>query len=334
MLVPACVFVLGCGTAGGLGEAGRPDDTRPRAAVKGDVSVREAGDVIRVELGGELFTEYHYKDADRSYFYPLIGPTGDNVTRHWPMKDIDKREQQDHEHQRSLWFTHGDVNGHDFWKEGAGPKVVQEGAARLSFGDHGVIETENRWVAKDGKTVCTDRRRHVFHDTSAKAPARRMMDFEITIRASHGKLVLGDTKEGSMAFRVTPTMRLKDKKRAKGVAKGHIVTSEGVRDKEAWGKRAKWCDYYGPVNGKVVGIAIFDHPDNPRHPTWWHARDYGLCAANPFGVSYFEKKPKGTGDLAIPAGESVTFRYRVYIHAGDEKAGEVERAWRDYAGER
>jgi hypothetical protein len=85
------------------------------------------------------------------------------------------------------------------------------------------------------------------------------------------------------------------------------------------------------VDGKIVGIAIFDHPDNPRHPTWWHVRDYGLFAANPFGVHDFEKKPKGTGDFTIPAGQSVTFRYRFYLHKGDEQQAGVAEQYREYS---
>ncbi len=152
------------------------------------------------------------------------------------------------------------------------------------------------------------------------------MDFEITLHASHGELTLGDTKEGSMAIRLAPTMRVRGK-----VGRGHIVNSEGLRDGATWGKRAAWCDYYGPVKGKVVGVAIFDHPQNPKHPTWWHVRDYGLFAANPFGVHYFEKKPKGSGDISIPAGQSLTFRYRLYFHKGDEKEAKVAEHYGKYA---
>ena len=108
------------------------------------------------------------------------------------------------------------------------------------------------------------------------------------------------------------------------------MQSTGVRDADTWGKRAAWTDYSGLVNGKIVGVAIFDHPDNPRHPTWWHVRDYGLFAANPFGVHDFEKKPEGTGNLTIPAGESVTFRYRIYMHEGDEKQGDVAIQYKAY----
>jgi hypothetical protein len=152
------------------------------------------------------------------------------------------------------------------------------------------------------------------------------MDFEITYHASEGEVVLGDTKEGSMAIRLAPTMRVAGK-----VAKGHIINSEGVKDKDAWSKRAAWCDYYGPVEDKVVGVAIFDHPTNPKHPTWWHVRDYGLFAANPFGIHDFEQKPAGTGDIAIPAGESLTFKYRFYFHKGDVQEAQVAKQYREYA---
>ena len=152
------------------------------------------------------------------------------------------------------------------------------------------------------------------------------MDFEITLYASNGELTFGDTKEGTMAVRLAETMRLKGK-----VGQGHIVNSAGVRDGQTWGKRAEWCDYYGPVEGKTVGIAIFDHPKNPRHPTWWHVRDYGLFAANPFGQHDFEKLPdKTAGNLIVPAGKSVTFRYRFYLHEGDDQQAKVAERYKQY----
>ncbi len=109
------------------------------------------------------------------------------------------------------------------------------------------------------------------------------------------------------------------------------MNSEGNRDKSAWGKRAAWCDYFGPVEGETVGVAIFDHPTNPKHPTWWHVRTYGLFAANPFGVHNFEGKPEGTGDIIIPDGESLTFRYRLYFHRGDDKQAKVAEHYHEYA---
>jgi hypothetical protein len=108
------------------------------------------------------------------------------------------------------------------------------------------------------------------------------------------------------------------------------VNSEGARDGDTWGKRATWVDYHGPVNGQLVGVAIFDHPANPRHPTWWHVRDYGLFAANPFGLHDFEKKPAGAGDLVVARGDTVTFRYRFYFHRGDELEGKVAEQFKEY----
>ncbi|MDA1044517.1 MAG: PmoA family protein [Verrucomicrobia bacterium] len=291
--------------------------------VKGDhdVNVTEREDSVRVTIDGALFTEYHFADADRPYFYPVIAPTGETITRHWPMQDINEDEERDHPHHRSLWFTHGDVNGHDFWTEGKGPKIVQTLLETGSEKGAGFIVTESEWRAKDGSIVCTDRRKH----TLATAGEDRIIDFEITIMASHGRVVFGDTKEGSMAFRVAPTLRTKGK-----VAAGEIRNSEGVGGASAWGKRARWCDYSGPVKGKTVGIALMDHPQNPRHPAWWHARDYGLCAANPFGQSAFENKAPGSGDLELAAGESLTFRYRVLIHNGTAADAGVETAYKHF----
>ncbi len=128
-----------------------------------------------------------------------------------------------------------------------------------------------------------------------------------------------------MAIRLAETMRLKGK-----VGKGHIVNSEGVKDGETWGKRARWVDYYGPVEGQTMGVAIFDHPQNPRYPTWWHVRDYGLFAANPFGLHDFEKKPAGAGDLQVKSGDKVTFRYRICLHRGDDREANIAAKYAEY----
>src|SRR5262249_10238921 len=159
---------------------------------------------------------------------------------------------------------------------------------------------------REGKKICEDTREVRIYGTSEG----RLMDLEITIRATDGPLVFGDTKEGSFGLRVPDTMRVQG-------GGGHIETSAGAKDAAAWGKRAEWVDYYGPVDGTTVGVAIFDHPSSFRHPTWWHVRDYGLFATNPFGLhDYDPKEPAGAGNHTVPAGGSVTFRYRLYLHSG------------------
>jgi hypothetical protein len=302
--------------------AGTTLSVNPPDNSQAGVKITKSDNKVKVEINGQLFTEYCYKDAKRPYFYPLIGPTGVSITRNWPMKD-GENEEKDHPHHRSLWYTHGSINGIDFWSDGKkSGDVVHDKFLKIESGEKiGIIQSQNKYVSADGKLICTDTRTHKIHNL----PNAKIMDFEITFHAPEGQVVLGDTKEGSMALRLAPTMRLKG-----DAGQGHIINSEGLKDGDTWGKRASWCDYYGPVTSEIVGVAIFDNPQNPKHPTWWHVRDYGLFAANPFGVSDFEKKPKGTGDITIPEGENLTFKYRIYIHKGNHKKGKVAEHYKKY----
>src|SRR3989449_8802505 len=278
------------------------------AESKDGVQITRLDDRLRIEINGELFSEYHFKDVSRPFLYPVIGPDGLPMTRDWPMKEANN-EEHDHKHHRSLWFEHGEMNGVDFWSEEpkAGRTVHEEFTEIKSGRDEGVIRSKDKYVAPDGKMVCTDDRTIRIYNR----PAERLFDYEVTVHASNGDLVFGDTKEGMMSMRLNETMRLAPNKFNKGKPSGHIVNSEGVRDDATWGKRANWVDYYVPVRGKTVGVAIFDHPQNPRHPTWWHVRDYGLFGANPFGLHDFEKKPAGAGNFTVPAGKSEIGRAHV-----------------------
>jgi hypothetical protein len=316
------------------------------------VKVIQTNDRVRVEINGELFTQYWFRmkqhpalitdksgntttnPTKHTYFYPLIGPSGVNMTRSWPMKEDVEGEEKDHQHHRSLWFAHGAVNGVDFWAETPkSGKIQHDQFVEIKSGkDEGLIKSTCKWVGPDGKVVCTDERTFRVYNRPAN---ERLFDFEITIKAPADRDVLfGDTKEGTMALRLNEQLRVKGK-----AGTGHIVNSAGVRDDEpvakgdnkTWGKRADWVDYYGSINGKTMGVAMFDHPSNPVHPTYWHVRDYGLFAANPFGIHDFEKKPAGAGNLNIPAGQTVTFKYRFYVHEGDEQKAKVAERYKEYA---
>jgi len=285
------------------------------------VSFERGKDWVGVRLKREPFTRYSYTGAPKPYCYPIVGPTGKPVTRSFPMEKVEG-ESTDHAHHRSFWFAHGSVNGHDFWGEGAeSGRIVHTKFEALEMGfAAGIIRARNDWIAKDGTKVCEDVRELTVYNVSRG----RLMDFEVTVTATEGPVEFGDTKEGMMAFRVASSMEV-----TRG--KGHIVNSEGVTDKDAWGKRANWCDYYGPVDGQTVGIAIFDHPANFRHPTYWHVRDYGLFAANPFGVRDFVGKDAPSGAHTLAKGESLTFRYRIYIHEGDAQAAGIAGLYEQYA---
>ncbi len=287
------------------------------------VKITETKDTLGVEINGRLFTAYNYKNVPKPYFYPVIGPTGDVVVRHWPMKKGAKYEQHDHAHHRSWWFAHEPVNGHDFWTEGKkSGKIVHDEFIEVRSGETGVIACRNKWVSADRRIVCTDTREHEFSAVEDGIFA----GFRITIHASHGDVLFGDSKEGTMAIRVAPQLRLKGK-----VAAGHIINSEGVCDGDAWGAKAAWCDYWGEIGTKTAGIAIFDHPDNLRHPTGWHARSYGLFAANPFGAHYFQQEHKGAGDYRIKTGESLVLKYGFYFHVGSPEQAGVAEHYQRYA---
>ena len=156
-------------------------------------------------------------------------------------------------------------------------------------------------------------------------PANRIFDLDITLTALDTPVKLGDTKEGFFAI------RLADKLAEKG-GTGTMTNAEGAQKmKNVWGKPSPWVDYSGTLEGEQLGVAIFDHPQNPKHPTTWHSRDYGLFAANALGDHDFQNDKTKDGSITIQPGKSLRFRYRVVIHPGDTaaaKVGDLYKAWK------
>jgi hypothetical protein len=276
---------------------------------------------VRVTIDGQLFTEYLIRSGAKPILWPILGPTGQPMTRAYPMGEA-PNEKKDHIHHRSLFFTHGSVNGVSFWDEmGKHGTTRHRRFVTVQGGPQAVVETENDWLGPDGKKVCEDRRRLTFGADGAA----RWIDFDITLLASVGPVKFGDTKEGTFGLRVAETMKVDAK------LGGRIINSEGETDGKAWAKRAAWVEYHGPVAGETLGIAVMNHPKSFRFPTYWHVRTYGLFAANPFGVLDFTGKKGGDGSYTLPEGQSVSFYYRVLLHKGDEKEGKVAKAYEEYA---
>jgi hypothetical protein len=285
---------------------------------------------VIVKIDGEPFCEYWTRSGAKPIVWPILGPGGIAVTRSYPMKTV-PGEKADHPHHRSLWFTHGDVNHIDFWaessKQGKLGVTVHREFVRVSSGVEATIVTRNDWIGPDGKKQCEDQRTLGF----GVYPAGRYIDFAITLRASEGPVVFGDTKEGSFGMRVAETLRVDAKKG------GQIVNSDGLTDAAAWGKRASWVDYHGPVEGQTQGIAILNHPGSFRYPTYWHVRTYGLFAANPFGPASFSQgkglaaAPPAEKGFTLEKGQEIHLRYRVLLHKGDQREGQVATAFADFA---
>lgn len=299
----------------------------PKADVARDtgVTLRRNGANLAVEVGGKPLLEERVADGPKPYYYPVFGPTGFRITRAFPMETVEG-EDKDHFHQRSMWFTHGNVNGVDFWASDPlnkpSPKygTIRETARKTAVAGNvaGVIRTTDDWLGPDGKKVCDDERVLTVFSTRSG----RVFDFDVTLKATAGPVTFGDTKEGMFGLRVASSMDVNKKKG------GKITNAEGITDDAAWGKASPWVDYTGPVEGETLGIAILNHPESFRYPTTWHVRTYGLFAANPFGWHDFGLKK--SGEYTLPAGESIRFRYRVILHNGDTESARLPQAFEAY----
>jgi hypothetical protein len=287
----------------------------PKATANSNVEVKKHGKNLDFLVQGKLFTRYDVTTGpNKPYFYPIIGPTGAPLMRHWPVEDV-AGETHDHPHHRGLWFTHSSVNGADFWIEGKGTgKTVHTGYDAIVSGPvYGLMRSRTDWIMPDGKKVAEDTREVRVYYVRDGA----LMDFTVTVKAVGGPVVWGDAKDGVLGMRLADSMREAVEKGK--VAEGHILNSNGIKDGATWGKTADWVDYYGPVDGQTVGVAMFDSPESFRHPTYWHVRDYGLFAANPFGLHDFVPEYKDVpdkGNYTLPEGQTMTFRYRLYFHKG------------------
>ena len=286
---------------------------------------------IDVKIDGQLFTSYHYEGVPKPALYPVRWIDGTGMTRRFPMEKALPGESNDHVHHRSVFWGHRHVKGgkdgsiHDFWGENSnsGKQVATE----VKSGKDNSILAANKWVSKTGETIATDNRIIRFNGDKSS----RIIDYTITIHASEGDIVLMDDKDAGMGFRVPDSMCVSPHGTAKIKAEGYMLNSEGVSGAACWGKSAKWVDYSGLVEGKILGVAMFDHPNNPRHPTSWHARSYGLCTANIFGKRHFEKlKDKNAGNYPLKKGQSLTFKYRLYWHASKGDAKKIEAQYRQW----
>ncbi len=295
------------------------------------VRVAREGDRISVTIGDQAFTTLHLSGGPKPYLHPLLAPGGVSVVRGWPVAPV-PGDPTDHPHHRGAWIGHGDVNGMDAWEERA-DRLGRIEVANVELEDGpvaGHVGLELRWMSHQGRQVATERRLYRFWAADGQA---RLCDVESVYVPMDGEpLRFGDTKEGALCgVRVAGGME--------GNKGGRITTAEGaVGEREAWGSAAGWCDYSGVPAAEAaagrtqaVGVAIFDHPNNPLHPTRWHVRDYGLMTANPFALSHYRPKQGLDGSWTVPAGSTASFAFRMCIHQEDAAGAEVARRYADWA---
>lgn len=310
-----------------------------------EFSVETVDDGVVIKIDGELFTKYITKgEGNKPYFWPVIGPTGKKMTRAYPMEDVEG-EKQDHPHHRSMWFGQQEINGFDTWHErlsfeeryakkpeelekalaGLGATRHDEVVTAKAMGDHAILETASTYLNSSGEEMVKDQRRFVFKVDPETGS--RIVDVDLTFVGSEETVTMGDAKDAGFSLRVAWSMSVDAGEGA------HIVNSEGDMDKEAWSKKAKWCDFYGPVDGETVGVAMLNHPSSFRYPTPWHVRTYGLFTANPFGLQSLDKSAE-SGSFDLKKGETFNLRYRVIFHKGDAESANLDKAFEAYAAEK
>ena len=289
---------------------------------------------VAVLIDGQPFTDYFYPETDvlkKAVLYPLRTANGTIITRGWPL-DPRPAERIDHPHHVGMWLNYEDVNGHDFWNNSNTPPnpkgvygtIIHTGIKTLKSGKKNakLVVTAN-WMDKDGKVMLEETTTYVF----SGAKNRRLID-RITTLTAKTDVLFKDVKDGMFAIRVARQLEHPSKQPdvftdASGVATkvpvmdnagvvGSYRNSEGVEGEAVWSKRARWCNLRGQIAAETINLAIIDHPKNAGYPTYWHARGYGLFAANPLGMKVFSSG-KEELNFKILSGQSATFRYRVLI---------------------
>lgn len=292
------------------------------------VAIRQGADRISIDINGKPFTELLISGADvrKPYLHPIRSASGKIVSRQYPMANA-VGETKDHPHHRGLWFNHGDVNGVDFWM--SDPLARNDNNARIALvkvrevkggKKQGHITADFAWTDPKGNVLLKEARTMTFY----AEPDRRSVDLDILLTAAT-EVTFGDTKEGSFGIRLADPLTEK-------AGTGLMRNAEGkTTEKQVWGRPSPWVDYAGTLDGEALGVAILDHPSNPRHPTHWHSRAYGLFAANIFGLHDFYNDKNKDGSLKLKNGETARFRYRVIVHSGDAEKANIAASFLKFA---
>jgi hypothetical protein len=309
---------------------------------------------VDISIDGKPFTSYiHPEDMEKPTLYPLRAATGTLVTRGFP-RDPRPGERVDHPHHVGLWFNYGNVNNLDFWnnsyaikpenKNKMGTVYHRSIVSAKSGANEGTLEVEADWDNSDKKVLLQEYTKFIFKGGADF----RSIDRITTLKAMGEPVVFHDDKEGLLGMRVRRELEMPSTApatftdasgRPTTVAQmdnsgvnGNYLDSEGKTGDAVWGTRGRWCMLSGKVGDEPVSIVIFDNPQNPGFPTYWHARGYGLFAANPLGRKAFDPKAEQM-DFTLAAGQSVTFRYRVTIYSRIATPESIEAAYKNFASE-
>lgn len=261
---------------------------------------------IEIRLEGEIFATYSFRDEEipRPYFANIVAPGGARVTRNHPPEASDPRDHATLH--PGLWLAFGDISGNDYWRLRATVQHVRFVESPSADGDKLRFAVENRYLdRKSQETVC----REICQYELSADDHGVLLVWDSTFQSDAGDFYFGDQEELGLGVRLATPIAVKSNKG------GRILNSNGQRNEEhVWGKQADWCDYSGTLDGEFVGVMLMPHPGNFRK-CWYHARDYGFVAANPFGRNAFTGGEKSK--VHVRQGEAFRLRYGVYFHWND-----------------
>jgi hypothetical protein len=310
---------------------------------------------VDILVDGKLFTSYLFSDKipvlKKPVLYPIVAANGVTVTRGFPLQPR-PNERVDHPHHIGCWFNYGNVNGLDFWNnsdaipadkaEEMGTIKHQKIISTHSGNGKGELAVASIWVNSKGNSILNEKTSFTFYAKNGI----RIIDRATTLTALDKDVSFKDNKEGVFGLRVARELELPSKEPVvlsdahgnkteipvldnNGVS-GDYLSSEGITGAKVWGTRGRWVALSGTIKGKDVTLVIFDNPENVGFPTYWHARDYGLFAANPLGQNIFSNG-KETLNYSLEAGKSVTFNYRLIVLDGKADKVKIEKMYNDFA---
>lgn len=278
--------------------------TAHSSAADGVVCFARQADRLEIKVDDVAMATYVFRDDKilRPYFAHLRAPNGFQVTRnHPPVAGVDAA---DHDTMHpGLWLAFGDLSGGDFWRNKAKVEHVEFVSEPRVDGNNGTFTVRNRYIRGDN-TICDELCR--------VAVFARASGYWIVLDSRFSgsdDFYFGDQEEMGLGVRVATPLTVKNG--------GALLNSDALRgEKQVWGRQADWCDYGGKIDGQPVGVTLIPDPANFRR-SWFHARDYGFVAANPFGRQAFTKGEKS--QLIVRSGESLRLRFAVRVHlaAGD-----------------
>ncbi|HKH59290.1 MAG TPA: PmoA family protein, partial [Flavitalea sp.] len=273
--------------------------------------------------------------------YPIYAPDGQKITRGFPVNP-QPGDPTDHPHHLGLWLNYEKVNGLDFWNNSYNIKADRkhlygwirvDSILEMKSGQKGELKVSSSWHDQKKNVLLKE----ITHFTFSTDKNYRIIDRVTTLTAVMDTVTFPDVKDGFLGLRVIPELQIPSKQdasfkddknnvtnvKADVRSTGNYLTSEGKQGDSAWGTRGRWCLLYGTKNNSEISIGIIDHPNNPGYPTYWHARGYGLFAANPLGQKVFSNG-KDSLNLTLQKNQSVTFRYRVVIASGNKRLSNAE----------